>query len=200
MLHRTVVKIAVTLIMIIGSAAWPGILAARAMPAPAGSAAATAASAARAKGWWASGYTGRQVHATWAGPDVGLTAWTVALSVATYKGTAYRSCRGNWTVVNIDVAWNSASLHNGAQLVIMDSVKLSNGRWQDVGPALVISKAVPWPGHPAFDGQYRAVVYTPGNVHVVLGHIESWISNGGVPYSDPTGSGDSVTLEQARHC
>ena len=45
MLHRTVVKIAVTLIMIIGSAAWPGILAARAMPASAGSAAATAASA-----------------------------------------------------------------------------------------------------------------------------------------------------------
>ena len=56
---------------------------------------------------------------------MGLTAWTVALSVATYKGTAYRSCRGNSTaVVNIDVAWNSASLHNGAQLVIMDSVKL----------------------------------------------------------------------------
>ena len=166
---------------------------------PAAATQATAA-AAKAKGWWASGYTGKQVHATWAGPGVGFIAWTVGLSMNTYKGNAYRSCRSNRTGVNIDVAWNSESLHNGAKLVIIDSVKLSNGKWRDVGPALTISKAVSWPGHRAFGGQYHALVYTPGNVHVVLAHIESWISNGGVPYPDPTGSGDSVTLSQFRRC
>lgn len=158
------------------------------------------AKAAKAKGWWASGYTGKQLHGTWAGPDVGIIAWTVGLSMSTYKGSAYRSCRSNWTSVNIDVSWNSASLHNGAQLVIIDSVKLSNGKWRDVGPALTISSAAWWPGHPAFGGQYHAMVYTPGNVHVILGHIQSWISNDGVPYPDPTGSGDSVTLKQFRRC
>lgn len=176
----------------------PG-LAATDGPAAATQATATAA-AAKAKGWWASGYTGKQVHATWAGPGVGFIAWKVGLSMNTYKGNAYRSCRSNWTGVNIDVAWNSESLHNGAKLVIINSVKLSNGKWRDVGAALTISKAVSWPGHPAFGGQYHALVYTPGNVHVVLAHIESWISNGGVPYPDPTGSGDSVTLSQFRRC
>jgi hypothetical protein len=156
--------------------------------------------AAKAKFWEASGYTGPQVHATWAGPDVGFLAWTVGLSMTAFKDNAFRSCRSNWTGVSIDVSWNSESLHNGAQLVIMDSVKLSNGKWRDVGPALTISKPVAWPGHPAFGGQYHAVVYTPGNVHVVQAHIESWISNGGVPYQDPTGSGDTVTLKQARRC
>lgn len=156
--------------------------------------------AAKAKGRWASGYTGRQVHVTWAGPDVGLIAWTVGLDMTTYKGNAYRSCHSDWTTVNIDVAWNSASLHNGAQLVIVDSVQLSNGKWQDVGPALTISKAASWPGHPAFAGQYHASVYTPGNVHVVLAHIQSWISNSGVPFPDPSGSGDSVTLKQFQRC
>lgn len=102
--------------------------------------------------------------------------------------------------MNIDVSWNSESLHNGAQLIIIDSVKLSNGKWRDAGPALTISKAVSWPGHPAFDAQYRALVYTPGNVHIVLAHIQSWISNSGDPYPDPTGSGDSVTLKQFRRC
>src|ERR1035438_10799522 len=34
------------------------------------------AKAAKAKGWWASGYTGKQLHGTWAGPDVGIIAWT----------------------------------------------------------------------------------------------------------------------------
>ena len=37
-------------------------------------------------------------------------------------------------------------------------------------------------------------------MHVVQGHIQSWISNGGVPYSDPTGSGDTITLKQFRRC
>ncbi len=43
-------------------------------------------------------------------------------------------------------------------------------------------------------------VYTPGNVHVVQGHIESWIANGGVPYTDPSGSGDTITLDQFSRC
>jgi len=33
--------------------------------------------AAKAKYIEASGYTGKQVHATWAGPGVGVIAWTV---------------------------------------------------------------------------------------------------------------------------
>lgn len=192
---RALAAVALTGVAVLAAAA-PSLAATGAAARPA----ASQAAAARAKGWWAAGYTGKQVHGTWAGPGVGLIAWTVGLSMDTYKGNAYRSCRSNWTGVNIDVSWNSESLHNGAQLVIMDSVKLSNGKWQDVGPALTISKAVPWPGHPAFGAQYHALVYTPGNVHVVLAHIESWISNGGVPYPDPTGSGDSVTLKQFRRC
>ncbi len=59
--------------------------------------------------------------------------------------------------------------------------------------ALVVSKSANSPGHPAFGGEYRAQVYTPGNVHVIKGHIESRISNGGVPYTDPSGSGDTIT-------
>ena len=156
--------------------------------------------AAKAKYISASGYTGPQVHGTWAGPGVGLIAWTVGTSFNAVKTNAYRSCRSNWTTVTIDVAWNSASLHNGAKLAIINSVKLSNGKWRDVGPALVVSKPAGWPGHPAFAAQYRSEIYTPRNVHVVQGHIQSWISNGGVPYPDPTGSGDTITLKQFQRC
>ena len=115
------------------------------------------------------------------------------------KTNAYRSCRTNWTGVDVDVSWNSSSLHNGAKLAILVSVKLSNGKSHGI-VALVVSKAASWPGHPTFGGEYRAQVYTPGNVHVVQGHIQSWISNGGVPYSDPAGSGDTITLKQFRRC
>ena len=101
--------------------------------------------------------------------------------------------------MNVDVSWNSESLHNGAKLAILISVKLSNGKSRGI-VALVASKAANWPGHRAFGGEYHAEVYTPGNVHVVQGHIESWISNGGVPYTDPTGSGDTITLRQFRRC
>lgn len=156
--------------------------------------------AAQAKYISASGYTSPQVHGTWAGPGVGLVAWTVGTSFDAVKTSAYRSCRSNWTTVSIDVAWNSASLHNGAKLAIINSVKLSNGTWRDVGPALVVSNPVAWPGHRAGGAQYHSVIYTPGNVHVVQGHIQSWISNGGVPYPDPTGSGDTITLKQFRRC
>ena len=166
---------------------------------PAAATQATAA-AAKAKGWWASGYTGKQVHATLGRPgrrvhrlDGGaehehLQGQRLPFLPEQLDRREHRRC------LELGVA------HNGAKLVIINSVKLSNGKWRDVGPALTISKAVSWPGHPAFGGQYHALVYTPGNVHVVLAHIESWISNGGVPYPDPTGSGDSVTLSQFRRC
>jgi hypothetical protein len=157
------------------------------------------AAAAKAKYIEASGYTGKKVHATWAGPSVGLIAWTVGSDFVATKTNAYRSCRTNWTGVDVDVSWNSESLHNGAKLAILISVKLSNGKSRGI-VALTVSKAANWPGHPAFGGEYRAQVYTPGNVHVVQGHIESWISNGGVPYPDPSGSGDTINLQQFRHC
>ena len=166
-------------------------------------AATTAAHAAEAKAKAkyieASGYTGKEVHATWAGPSVGVIAWTVGTDFVATKTNAYRSCRTNWTGVDVDVSWNSESLHNGSKLAILVSVKLSNGTSHGI-VALVVSKAANWPGHPAFGGEYRAQVYTPGNVHVVQGHIESWISNGGVPYTDPSGSGDTIILQQFRRC
>jgi hypothetical protein len=166
-----------------------------------GNAATTAAQAAAAKAKYieASGYTGKEVHATWAGPSVGAIAWTVGSDFVATKTNAYRSCSTNWTGVDVDVSWNSESLHNGAKLAILVSVKLSNGTSHGI-VALVVSKAAIWPGHPAFGGEYRAQVYTPGNVHVVQGHIESWISNGGVPYTDPSGSGDTITLKEFRRC
>ena len=168
---------------------------------PGHAAASTAAQAAAAKAKYiqASGYTGPQKHFTWAGPSVGAIAWTVGSDFVATKTNAYRSCRANWTAVDVDVSWNSSSLHNGAKLAILVSVKLSNGKSHGI-VALVVSKAAGWPGHPAFGGEYRAQVYTPGNVHVVQGHIQSWISNGGVPYSDPTGSGDTITLRQFKRC
>jgi hypothetical protein len=169
--------------------------------APPGHAATTAphAATATAKYIEASGYTGKEVHATWAGPSVGAIAWTVGSTFVAVKTNDYQSCNTNWTSVDVDVSWNSESLHNGAKLAILISVKLSSGKSQGI-VALVVSKAVSWPGHPAFAGEYSAQVYTPGNVHVIQCHIESWISNGGIPYTDPSGSGDTITLNQFRRC
>jgi hypothetical protein len=174
-------------------------LLAAASPGHAATSTAAQVAAAKAKYIQASGYTGPQKHFTWAGPGVGGIAWTVGSDFVATKTNAYRSCRTNWTGVDVDVSWNSSSLHNGAKLAILVSVKLSNGKSHGI-VALVASKAANWPGHPAFGGEYRAQIYTPGNVHVVQGHIQSWISNGGVPYSDPTGSGDTITLKQFRRC
>jgi hypothetical protein len=174
-------------------------LLAAASPGHAATSTAAQATAAKAKYIQASGYTGKRVHVTWAGPSVGAIAWTVGSDFVATKTSAYRSCRTNWTGVDVDVSWNSSSLHNGAKLAILVSVKLSNGKSHGI-VALVVSKAANWPGHPAFGGEYRAQVYTPGNVHVVQGHVQSWISNGGVPYPDPTGSGDTITLKQSKRC
>lgn len=172
---------------------------AAASPGHAATITAAQAAAAKAKYIQASGYTGKQVHATWAGPGVGAIAWTVGSDFVATKTSAYRSCSTSWTTVDVDVSWNSESLRNGAKLAILVSVKLSNGASRGI-VALVAPKAVSWPGHPAFGGEYRAQVYTPGNVHVVQGNIKSWISNGGVPYTDPSGSGDTINLRQFRRC
>jgi hypothetical protein len=172
---------------------------AAASPGHAATTTAVQAAAAKAKYIQASGYTGKQVHATWAGPGVGAIAWTAGSDFVATKTSAYRSCSANWTGVDVDVSWNSESLHNGAKLAILVSVKLSNGTSRGI-VALVVSKAANWPGHPAFGGEYRAQVFTPGSVHVVQGNIKSWISNGGVPYTDPSGSGDTITLRQFRRC
>ena len=172
---------------------------AAASPGHAATITAAQAAAVKAKYIEASGYTGKEVHATWAGPGVGAIAWTVGSDFVATKTSAYRSCSTSWTTVDVDVSWNSESLHNGAKLAILVSVKLSNGTSRGI-VALVVSKAANWPGHPAFGGEYHVQVYTPGNVHVVQGSIKSWISNGGVPYTDPSGSGDTITLKQFRRC
>src|SRR5437588_7380560 len=62
------------------------------------------------------GYTGQHTHATWAGPGVGLTAWTVATDF-----TGYTPCHSSQAGLEVDSAWNSASLHNGAELDLMFS-------------------------------------------------------------------------------
>ena|SRR5437016_3480343 len=193
-------QLARTLGRILAAAALSGAaVLAGASPGHAAVSTAVQAAAAKAKYIQASGYTGPRLHATWAGPGVGAIAWTIASDFVATKTNAYRSCRTNWTGVDVDVSWNSSSLHNGAKLAILVSVKLSNGKSHGI-VALVVSRAANWPGHPAFGGEYRAQVYTPGNVHVVQGHIQSWISNGGVPYPDPTGSGDTITLKQFQRC
>jgi len=172
---------------------------AAASPGRAATTAAAQTAAVKAKYIQASGYTGKEVHATWAGPGVGAIAWTVGSDFVATKTNAYRSCATNWTGVDVDISWNSESLHNGAKLAVLVSVKLSNGTSHGI-VALVVPKPANWPGHPAFGGEYHARVYTPGNVHVIQGNIKSWISNGGVPYTDPSGSGDTINLKQFRRC
>src|SRR5579863_7202094 len=97
---------------------------AAASPGHAATITAAQAAAAKAKYIQASGYTGKEVHATWAGPSVGVVAWTVGSDFVATKTNAYRSCRTSWTGVDVDVSWNSESLHNGAKLAILVPVKL----------------------------------------------------------------------------
>ena len=81
---------------------------AAASPGHAATSTAAQAAAAKAKYIEASGYTGKEVHATWAGPSVGVIAWTVGSDFVATKTNAYRSCRTNWTGVDVDVSWNSS--------------------------------------------------------------------------------------------
>lgn len=123
-----------------------------------------------------SGYTGKHVHVTWAGPGVGVIAWTTAASFVSWT-----SCGSSWAGVTVDASWNSASLHNGAELDMLFSVQRSDGRHFGLR-VFKITKAQPWPGHPAFGGQFRASVYTPKGMYLKYATVTSWIVNGGVAY------------------
>lgn len=136
-----------------------------------------------------SGYTGEHTHVTWAGPNVGVIAWTTAASFVSWT-----SCGSSWAGVTVDAAWNSESLHNGAELDILFSAQRSDGRHFELGKVFKITRAQPWPGHPAFGGQFRAKVYTPAGMYLKYATVTSWIVNGGVSY--PPAASDTVRLRQ----
>jgi hypothetical protein len=136
-----------------------------------------------------SGYTGKHTHVTWAGPGVGVIAWTTAASFVSWTW-----CGSSWAVVTVDAAWNSESLHNGAELDILFSAQRSAGRHFELGKVFKITKARPWPGHPAFGGQFRASVHTPAGMYLKYATVTSWIVNGGVAY--PPAASDTVRLHQ----
>jgi hypothetical protein len=137
----------------------------------------------------ASGDTGTHTHATWAGPGVGLIAWTVNTDF-----TAQTGCGSSVASVTVDSAWNSESLHNGAELDILFSAQRSDGRHVMLGKVFRITKAAPWPGHRAFGGQFHVKVSTPRGMYLKSGSTISWIMNGGVTYG--TGSTDTVGFRQ----
>jgi hypothetical protein len=136
-----------------------------------------------------SGYTGRHVHTAWAGPGVGLIAWTTSADFVSRT-----ACGSSTAYVEVDPAWNSASLHNGAELDMMFSVVRSDGRHFELGRVFKITDARPWPGHPAFGGQFRASVYTPRGMYLKNATVTSWIVNGGVAY--PPVANDTIRLQQ----
>ena len=135
------------------------------------------------------GYTGQHTHWTWAGPGVGLVAWTVATDFSSFT-----SCGSSTAGVTVDAAWNSESLHNGAQLEILFSAQRSDGRRFQLGSVFRITKATPWPGHPAFGGQFHVGVPTPRGTYLKSGSMTTWIMNGGVAYG--LGSTDTVRFSQ----
>jgi len=126
---------------------------------------------------FSSGYTVRHTHATWAGPDVGLTAWGVSTDFSSYT-----PCKSSVAGLSVDSAWNSSALHNGAELDMFFSVTRSDGRHFEVGPVYRIKKAATWPGHPAFAGQFHVGAYTPKGTYLRSGTVTSWLVNNGVSY------------------
>lgn len=136
-----------------------------------------------------SGYTGKHTHVSWAGPDVGLIAWEADASFVSWT-----TCGSSWAGVAVDAAWNSESLHNGAELDVMFSVQRSDRRHFELGNVFKITRAQPWPGHPAFDGQFRARVYTPKGMYLKYATVTSWIVNNGVAY--PPVANDTIRLSQ----
>ena len=136
-----------------------------------------------------SGFTGRQTHATWGGPGVGLTAWGVATD---FVGNT--ACGSSWVALDVASAWNSSALHNGAVLGMFFSVTRTDGQHIKVGPVYRITKARAWPGHPAFDGQFRASVYTPRGMYLKSATVTTFLLNGNVAY--PPAFNDTVPLKQ----
>jgi hypothetical protein len=141
-----------------------------------------------------SGYTGKHTHVAWAGPGVGLVAWEADADFVSWTW-----CGSSRAGVTVDAAWNSESLHNGAELDILFSVQRSDGRHFELGNVFRITKAQPWPGHPAFGGQFRASVYTPAGMYLKYATVTSWIVNGGVAY--PPAASNTIRLHQwTRSC
>ena len=142
---------------------------------------------------FSSGYTGKHTHLTWAGPGVGLVAWTTATDFSSYT-----PCGSSTAGLEVDAAWNSASLHNGAQLDMLFSVQRSDGR-RIALKLFKISKPALWPGHPAFGGQFHIGVPTPRGEYLKYGIVTTWIVNGGVLY--PPAGVDTVKFNQStRSC
>ncbi|MBV9893934.1 MAG: hypothetical protein JO020_07190 [Chloroflexi bacterium] len=134
------------------------------------------------------GYTGRHTHVGWAGPGVGLIAWS-----ADGDFTSYTSCGSSWADVSVDTSWNSSALHNGAELHIVYWVARSDGQHFPVGTEQTITKAAAWPGHPVGDQPIRARIYTPNGTYLKSAGVMSWIKNG----TDwPPFPADDVTLKQ----
>jgi hypothetical protein len=74
------------------------------------------------------------------------------------------------------------------------SVQRCAGRRFEVGHVFQITKAQPWPGHPAFGGQFHANVYTPAGMYLKYATVTSWIVNSGVAY--PPAANNTVLLKQ----
>lgn len=135
-----------------------------------------------------SGYTGHHTHWSWAGPGVGTVVWTLATDFSSHT-----ACGSSWAYVDVDTAWDSSALRNGAELHIVFWAERSDGRRFQLGKEWKITKPVLWPGHPAFAGQFRAPVYTPNGTYLKSAGTMSWIVNG----TDwPPFDNDSVTLAQ----
>ncbi|HZO75091.1 MAG TPA: hypothetical protein VFB60_22985 [Ktedonobacteraceae bacterium] len=124
---------------------------------------------------------------------MGVIAWTTATSFVSWT-----SCGSSWAGITVDASWNSASLHNGAELDILFSVRRSDGRHFGLN-VFKITKAQSWPGHPAFGGQFHASVYTPKGMYLKYATATSWIVNSGVAY--PPAANDTIRLQQwTRSC
>lgn len=142
---------------------------------------------------YSAGYTGNHTHWTWAGPGVGLIAWTTSTDFA-----GWTACGSSWATLEVDAAWDSESLHNGAGLDILFSVQRSDGRRIPLR-LFKITTPEPWPGHPAFGGQFRMAVWTPRGEYLKYGIVTSWIVSSGVFYG-PAGIDKVKFAQSTRNC
>jgi len=135
------------------------------------------------------GYTGQHTHWTWAGPGVGLVAWTVATDFSSFT-----PCGSSTAGVTVDAAWNSESLHNGAQLDILfppSAAMVDTSSWVRYSGSpkrpcdLVTRHSV---------ASFTSACTRPGGRILKSGTMTTWIMNGGVAYG--LGSTDTVRFSQ----
>lgn len=143
------------------------------------------------------GATAKEVHATWT-PDTGIIAWSAGIEVYAHKacGSSYTT---TWTSPEID----SSALHNDVSLEYYEGVQTSpDNAWHGMGPVWDISSRVAWPGYlPGGQQPWEHIVnYTPGGTHDYQGAIASWIEDSDSPFYDPTGSTDTIMLDQRVSC